>query len=137
MDTQTQQPRPQVQITPEIRSFLEGILKDAGMTELDEVMKEEMIKELFVRLDEFITSTIIDKLPVDNLDEFIKMGEEKKSMADTQAYLKEKIPNAEEVFARAFADFRETYLAGVTTARNAKAAIETNKIVDAQQNSIH
>lgn len=111
------------QINPDVRSFLENLLKDAGMT-LDDQMREEMIKELYARLDNYITTAIIDNLPAENLEEFIKMNEEKKSKEELEQFLKNKMPNAQEVFAKAFADFRALYLGNVAVARNAPAKPE-------------
>ncbi|MCL4418994.1 DUF5663 domain-containing protein [Patescibacteria group bacterium] len=119
MDTQNQAQK--LEIPQEIRNYLDGLLKDAGMTTLDDAMREEMIKELFARLDNFIASAIIEKLPPENLDEFIKMNEEKKSQAEIEQFLKDKMPNAQEVFANAFSDFRNLYLSNVSVARNAPA----------------
>src|ERR1035437_10931160 len=71
-------------IPPEVRSFLEGILKDANMTTLDESMREEMINELFARLDAYMASVIVDNLPAENLEEFTKMNEDKKSQTEIE-----------------------------------------------------
>ena len=108
-------------IPPEVRSFLEGILKDANMTTLDESMREEMINELFARLDAYMASVIVDNLPAENLEEFTKMNEDKKSQAEIEEYLKPKVPNAQEILTKAFMDFRDMYLRNVTVARNAPA----------------
>lgn len=95
------------------------MLTDAGMTSLDTGMHEEMIKELYARLDNYLTSTIVDNLPPEHLETFIKMNEEKKSKPEIEQFLKEKMPNSQEVFAKAFIDFREEYLGNVTVHRNA------------------
>lgn len=113
-------------IPPEVHTFLEGLLQDAGMTTLDEITREEMVKELFVRLDHYITTVIIDKLPPEHLDAFMKLNEEKKPMSEIQKFLLDKMPDAKEVFAGAFADFRDLYLGNVTTVRNAPTAPNTN-----------
>lgn len=109
----------QAQIPSEVRNFLEGLLKDSGMQFVSEEMKEEMIKELYARLDNYLTSVIVDNMPPEHLDEFIKLNEEKKSREEIEGFLKEKMPQSAEVFARAFADFRDQYLGNVTAARNA------------------
>jgi len=109
-------------IPPEARTFLEGLLQDSGILNLGEEEKEEMIKELYARLDNFITSTIIDNLPPENMEEFIKMTEQNKSKSEIEAYLNSKMPNAKEVFANAFIEFRNLYLGNVTVARNAPSA---------------
>lgn len=114
-----------VEIPQEIRSFLESLIQDAKMI-LDEGMKEEMIKELYARLDSFITTSIIDNLPPENLEEFIKINEEKKSQSEIEQFLKDKMPNAQDVFAKAFADFRALYLGNVAAAKNAPSANSTS-----------
>lgn len=80
-----------------------------------------MIKELYARLDNYLTSVIVDNMPPEHLDEFIKLNEEKKSREEVEGFLKGKMTNSAEVFARAFADFRELYLGNVTAAQNAPA----------------
>lgn len=106
----------QLQIPQEIRAFLDGILKDANMT-LTDSMREEMIKDLYVRLDNFITGVIIDHLPDKYYDEFIKLNEEKKPQAEIEAFLKEKMPDHQKVFRDAFSQFRELYLGNIDIAR--------------------
>ncbi len=113
-------------IPPEVRVFLEGILQDAGMTIPDEITREEMIKELFVRLDHYITSVIIENLPPEHLDAFMKLNEEKKPMSEIQKFLLDKMPDTQEIFTRAFADFRDLYLGNVTTVRNAPTTPNAN-----------
>ncbi len=125
MDSQTKPitntpPAPVLAVPPEIHAFLDGLLVDAGMTTLDGDTREEMIKELFVRLDHYITTVLIEKLPPENLDEFMKLNEEKKPMNEIQKYLMAKLPNAQEVFTNAFADFRDLYLGNVNLSRNAE-----------------
>jgi Protein of unknown function (DUF5663) len=108
-----------VEIPQEIRTFLESLLKDAGMTSLDKEMHESMLKELFLRLDNFMLTTIVEGLPAEKLEEFTKMSEGNTDRVALEAYLKEHIPNATEVFARAMLEFRDLYLGGVETSRNA------------------
>lgn len=112
MDSQTQIPQ-------DIRAFLESLLQDAQMTTLDDQAKEEMIKQLFIRLDNFMLTTIVEALPAQNLEEFTKMSETGKTREELEAYLKANIPNAEEVFARAMLAFRDLYLGNVTLGRTA------------------
>jgi hypothetical protein len=116
---QTQSSTPQPQIPAEIRGFLEGILQDAQMLYTDDSMHEEMLQELYARLDAFITGAIVDALADDQLETFIQMNEEKKPRADIEAYIKQVLPNAQEVFTNAFMDFRDLYLGGVKIARDA------------------
>lgn len=123
-----------LQIPPEIRNFLEGILTDAGMTTLDSEMREEMIKELYARLDNYITSAIVSKLPPEYSEEFIRLNEEKKSQEEIQQFLQDKLPNAQETFALAFSEFRDLYLGNVMVARNDPGA-QAPAIPDPNQTS--
>ncbi len=104
------------EIPQEIRTFLENLLKDANITPLDDAMKEEMLSQLYVKLDSFIMTTVIENLPPEHMDEFIKLNEENKPKEQIDAFMAEKIPNSEDVFAKAFLDFRDLYLgeAGVS-----------------------
>lgn len=112
----------QLTIPPEIRSFLEGILTEAQMLSLDDEMKEEMLKELYARLDNYLATVILENLPAEHYEEFIKLNEEKKPQAEIEQFLQDKMPNPSQVFAKAFADFRELYLGSVAVARNAPEA---------------
>lgn len=112
------QQAPVDQIPPSIKTFLEGILDDANMSNVDPQMREEMIKELFLRLDNFMLTTIVESLPPEKLDEFTKMSDNGGSRDQLENYLKENVPNATEVFARAMIAFRDTYLGNVNASRN-------------------
>lgn len=106
------------EIPDEVRTYLEGILQDAGMTSLDPQMHEEMLKELYARLDNHLTSVIAQNMPPEHLEEFIKMNEEGKGKLEVEAFVKEKMPNAQEVLAQAFSEFRDLYLGNVHVARS-------------------
>lgn len=105
-------------IPPEIRTYLENILSDANISSVDEVMQEELIAELFARFDNFLTAKIIDNLPPEHIDEFIKMNEDNLPDDQIQAYLMKHMPNAEDQFARFFIEFRERYLGNILIARS-------------------
>lgn len=106
-------------IPAEVRAYLEGLLADANMQFKDDGVKEEMIKELFARLDQYLAGIIVENMPDKHLEAFMKLNEENKSKEESEAFIKEKLPNSQEVFAQAFADFRAMYLGNVTVARNA------------------
>ena len=78
-----------LQIQPEIKTFLESILTDAGMTALDNDMHEEMLKELYARLDNFLVGIIIDNMPADKLEAFTKLNEENKPKEEIEKFVKE------------------------------------------------
>jgi hypothetical protein len=88
-------------------------------------MREEMIKELFARLDNFITATLVEKLSPEDTESFIKMNEEKKSKEEIEKFLQEKLPNAGETMTNAFMEFRDLYLGNVVAQRNTPTQSET------------
>lgn len=130
-----------MQIPQEIRSFLENLLQDAGMT-LDDSMKEEMVKELYARLDNFITAAIVDNMPEDKIEEFISLNEQKKPKEEVEQFIADNMPNAQEVFTKAFTDFRSLYLSGVAVDRNVSSEatpaqqepVATEQKTDSMQN---
>ncbi len=103
-----------LQIPPEILTFIETLLNDAKITPIDGDMKQELINQIYVKLDNFITTSIIDNLPPEHLEEFMKMNEENRPRAEIDAFMSQKIPNSQEVFAKAFLDFRDLYLGNTT-----------------------
>lgn len=134
MDSQqTPQANQQLTIPMEVKNFLESLLNDAGMATVDAEMREEMIKELYVRLDNYFTSTIVNNLPPENMEEFIKMNEEKKPQAEIEQFLKDKIPNAQDIFAKTFMEFRDLYLGNATVKRNAPESNPKNAASEADQ----
>lgn len=97
-------------MSPEIRAFIEGLVEDAKLSNIDESMKEQLVEELYVRLDNYIASVIVENMPPEHLEEFIKMNEQGKSQQEVQQFFTEKLPNAGDVMASALLQFREMYL---------------------------
>ena len=110
-----------LEIPAEVRTFLEGMTEDAGMNLVVDDMKEEMVKELYLRLDAYITSVIATALSEKNLAEFIKMNEDKKPKAEVEQFLQDNVPNSKELFAKAFSDFRALYIGNVKKHREGQA----------------
>ncbi|MDD2823283.1 MAG: hypothetical protein PHQ59_04375 [Candidatus Daviesbacteria bacterium] len=97
-------------IPPEVISYLDNLLREANITPVDETMREQLLLELYARLDSFITTTIVENMDPQNLDAFIKLNEENHPREEIEAFIKEKMPDADQVFAKAFIDFRDLYL---------------------------
>lgn len=113
----------QLQIPPEMRTFLEGLLDDAGMN-VPPDLKEEMINDLYARLEHKLVAAAAEKLKPEDLEEFQKLLEEKKSQEELQKFLTGRLQNAQEIFAQAISEFRDAYLTNITPAME-KAATET------------
>ena len=118
-----------IQIPPDMKVYIESLLNDAGMTELDDTLRNEMVQEIFIRLDKYITSVIIENMKPEDVELFIKMNDEGKSQEEMQTFIKEKIPNAQEVMTNAFINFRELYLGKVTVASANPSDVDSNKLI--------
>lgn len=105
-------------IPNDIKQYLDGILQEAGMLTLDDKTREAMIEELFTQLDNYLASLIVKNLQPADLETFIKLNEEKKSKEEIEAFVKEKLPNAQQIFSNALVDFRNLYLDNVAIARD-------------------
>ncbi|OGE31693.1 hypothetical protein A2631_00925 [Candidatus Daviesbacteria bacterium RIFCSPHIGHO2_01_FULL_44_29] len=114
----SQGPSLAAQLPQEVRVFLESIIEDAGIATLEGQMRDDLIEELYTRLDTFILSRIVEKLTPDQLKVFTKMAEDGKSRQELEEYLKENIPNAVESFAEAMMEFRELYLGNIEDSRD-------------------
>lgn len=105
---QNNQPTPEM---PEsVKTFLESLLVESGFTPIDDAMKQEMINQLYVKLDNFLSTAIIENMPPQYIDEFLKLNEEGKSKEEIENFIRERMPNAQEVFARTMVNFRDIYL---------------------------
>lgn len=102
-------------------------MQDGGIRSADAVMHEEMLKELFARFDNFMTSSIVENLAEEDMEEFIQMGNEGKSKEEIEKFITEKIPNAQDVFSKAMMDFRDTYLGNVSAFRNTEQTANDNQ----------
>lgn len=106
-------------IPEEVKPYLEGLLADAGITPVDEKMQEDMMKELYVRLDNFLASAILDNMPPEHLEAFIQLNEKHVSKEEVEGFLQEHLPNTKEVFAKAFVEFRDLYLGNTALVNHA------------------
>lgn len=100
------------EIPAEIRAFLQGIMEEAHVIVVDDQEKEQVIQYLFDRLDKYIAAKIIENMSAEDTEAFIKMNEEKKPQEEIDVFLQEHMKDPQEVFSRAFVDFRDFYLTG-------------------------
>lgn len=93
----------------DVRTYLEGILRDAGMTGLTADLREEMIQELSRSLNVFIISGIVEHMPGRHLEAFTRLHEENRPQAEINRFIEEHMPNARQVFAEIFEKFQLQY----------------------------
>lgn len=110
-----------VEIPQEIRKFLEALLFDAGLNDNDKEMYEAFIAELFLRLNDYLSAKIIESLPDEHIEAFLEITKNAQGQTEIDAFLAEKMPNAQEVFTIAFGEFRDLYLNNPDTASSPSA----------------
>lgn len=108
------------QIPAEIRSYLEIIMVENGAKFADDMLAENMMKELSVRLNEFIATMVAERLSDKEANEFIALLEEGKSQQEVEAYIQQHIPNAQEFMMEALATFRDLYTGRVKVEEEAE-----------------
>ncbi len=76
--TQDQQLKKDIVISDDVRAYIGSILMDAGLAQDDPDLHEEMVREVFVRLDNYLSTVILNHLPKDKIEPYVKMMEEGK-----------------------------------------------------------
>ena len=87
------------EIPEEVEPYLEGLLADAGV--------------------KLLASEIVDHMPPEHLESFIKLNESGAQRQEIEKFVKEHIPNSEEVFANAFLEFRDILLGNTALVNHA------------------
>lgn len=94
----------------EVTVFLERVLADGGMANVEPEVREQMLKDLRSRLENKLFATLVMKLPENDLPAFNALVERKAPQEQIQEFLKTKIPNLDEVLAEAMLEFRRLYV---------------------------
>ncbi|PIT89179.1 MAG: hypothetical protein COU27_01610 [Candidatus Levybacteria bacterium CG10_big_fil_rev_8_21_14_0_10_36_7] len=97
-------------IPEDLKGFLEKVLIDSGLDSLHPDDHQKMVHELFLRLDEHMADVISKNLSEENMEILSNMSEEKKDQREIEAFLKSSMPDSQEIFKKAFEDFRSKYL---------------------------
>lgn len=106
----------EIQIPDEASKFLNALLDETGLSLTDDV-REDMVKELYIKLDGLLTARIIDTLPDDKVDAFLDMQEKNSSPDEIQQFVQTNLPNASDLFTAVLTEFRDMYLTNVDIAR--------------------
>lgn len=101
-----------IPIPPEIQAYLENLIAEAKVPMVDDKAKAELVRYLFERLDRFLAAKIVEHMKPEDTEAFIKLNEAGKPREEIDAFIKEHMQNPQEVFTRAFIDFRDFYLTG-------------------------
>jgi len=97
-------------MTPEIKKYLQELLRDAGQTGLGQEIEDQMVEDLNSRLEDRLIITAMQHLSDAQQGELEKMG---KDAAKTEAFLRKSIPDYDKIFSQVLVDFRNLYIEGV------------------------
>jgi len=99
-------------MNPEIRKYLQELLKDAGQTGLGEELENQMIEDLNSRLEDRLILTALSYLNLDQQNQLQEMANVKgpKLHGEMETFFKKNIPDYDQVFAQALVDFRNLYI---------------------------
>lgn len=97
-----------------IEAFVEKLLKEKGISGLDDATMRQLRDDLVVRVENITNSLILENMPKDKMDDFEKIldsGNEK----DVQEFCKLNIPNMEELVSTGLLKLRSLYLSDTLT----------------------
>lgn len=92
-----------------INQFIDELVQQKGLTNLDKDVLEQIKEDLSNRLEDRINAAILSKISANKLDEFNKLldlNDEEK----TQNFVKENIPNLEELITIELVNFGKLYI---------------------------
>ncbi len=105
------QPQPQtVAIDPDIRLFLENLLDEKGIFFSAPETREQMLQDLYIRLEKFILLTLAQELTPADGNQLVQMVEQNNSITAVQSFLKLKIPDLDQKLTKTLLQFRNIYL---------------------------
>jgi len=105
--------QPQSQATtidPNIRLFLDNLLDEKGIFFSSPETREQMIQDLYIRLEKFVLLTLAKELSPKDGDLLLQMIENQAPQSTIQAFLQLKIPNLQEELINLFLTFKSIYL---------------------------
>ena len=98
------------QIPPEYDLYLDRLISDAHKGNLTDNLKEEIKRDLYGRLENFLLTSFIQAMPNDAADKFDELMNSTPDQADVQNFLRQNIENIDQVSAGALLEFKDVYL---------------------------
>jgi hypothetical protein len=101
---------PAAMIDPIVRLFLDDLLDEKGIFFSSPETREQMIQDLYVRLQKFFLLTLAQELSPADGNQLAQMIENQAPESTIQAFLQLKIPNLQDKLVDLFLTFRSIYL---------------------------
>ncbi len=96
--------------TQYVQDFLKAMMVDAGLDTLPANVQDQMLSDLYARLEDWMFGHVLSVLNDEQLTEYRELLESKASQEKLEEFLNKHVPNAADVFAAAMLDFRKSYL---------------------------
>ncbi len=109
-----------------IQAYIDQLIKDKNFPDLTDEVREQVKRDLVVRLDDFIMARIISALSDEEVVRFESMLKEQKPEPEIQQYIVDHVTDLTNLLTETLMEFREIYL-GLDTEPPAKEtkSIET------------
>lgn len=93
-----------------IDSFLDKLIAESGYREATQDIKDELRKDLKLKLDEFIVTRTVAEFSEKDLDAFEKLLEKNGSPEELKQFSMEHIPDYQSFITSTLLTFRQAYL---------------------------
>lgn len=94
----------------EVTAFLERLLDDGGMRELEPDVRAQMLEDLRLRFQNKLFAAVVMKLPERELPALDELITAKTPAPQIQEFLRTRIENLDQVMADAMIEFRKLYV---------------------------
>jgi len=95
--------------TQDINAFVERLVEEKGIRNVDPEVREQIKKDLTDRVEDRVNAVILEKMPPAKLEEFSTIVD-RGSEADAESFCAANIPNLDQHIAVALLQFRDSYL---------------------------
>lgn len=103
----------QNQIPADIRAYLENLLEDANIN-LTPELKENMLFDLYLRLEKKLIADAIENMEPADVEEFTQLIQSQNNKEIIDQFIKSHLPNAQEIFVQSLVDFKTDFIVGST-----------------------
>ncbi len=93
-----------------LMTFLARMFEEAKISPTTEELRETMMKETLQRLQHHLLLDLLGALPENRMEDFKKIAEEKPDQEKIMNFLKEAIPNSDEIIGESLLEFKNTFL---------------------------
>ena len=103
--------QPQNASAPEsLPEFIDKLIEEKGFPDITQEVRDELKKDLLVRVDDFITARIIAALSDEDVKKFEEMLQQGKDQGEIQTFVSQQIPDFTNFLARTLLEFKGVYL---------------------------